>query len=154
MAKEVNKKTAGLKGVKVTAWATNRGQVKIQARGKSRAKVKAGLQQGSDARDDALEQFMVDNGYTHLGKKIIPDHARHVLEYAGELSPVVEAIGSPTMDPREFANLALSFVQTIPYEKRARIADLYRRPLSLLGRNKGDCDSKTVLFLALWSGHD
>ena len=25
----------------------------------------------------------------------------------------------------------------------------YRRPLSLLGRNKGDCDSKSTLFLAL-----
>jgi len=40
-------------------------------------------------------------------------------------------------------------VQSIPYEQRAKVSDLYRRPLSVLGRNKGDCDSKTVLFLAL-----
>ena len=41
------------------------------------------------------------------------------------------------------------FVQNIPYEKRALVKDRYRRPLSLIGRNKGDCDSKTVLFLSL-----
>ena len=27
--------------------------------------------------------------------------------------------------------------------------DRYRRPLSLLGRNRGDCDSKVVLYLSL-----
>jgi hypothetical protein len=39
-------------------------------------------------------------------------------------------------------------VQSIPYEK-AKKRDRYRRPLSLLGRNRGDCDSKSTLFLAL-----
>ncbi len=149
MAKEINKDTAGLRGVKVNAWATRNGVVRIQAKGKNGAKVKAALRQASEARESALERYMADNGYTYLGKKIVPDHARHVVQYAEDLAPVVEALGGPTPDPRDFSDLALSFVQTIPYERRARVADLYRRPISILGRNKGDCDSKTVLFLAL-----
>ena len=40
-------------------------------------------------------------------------------------------------------------MQSIPYEMRVKVSDRYRRPLSILGRNKGDCDSKSVLFLAL-----
>jgi len=149
MAKEINRETANLRGVQVKAWATRSGVVKIRAKGRNRARVKEGLERASAAREEALERYMADWGYTYLGKQIVPDHARHVREYAEGLAPVVEALGGPTPDPRDFSDHALSFVQSIPYEKRARISDLYRRPISVLGRNKGDCDSKTVLFLAL-----
>jgi hypothetical protein len=46
---------------------------------------------------------------------------------------------------------ALSFVQSIPYEARKKKGGDpgYRRPLALLSRNRGDCDSKSVLFLAV-----
>ena len=45
-------------------------------------------------------------------------------------------------------------MQTIPYEARKRKGGDpgYRRPLALLSRNRGDCDSKSVLFLALVHG--
>ena len=82
-------------------------------------------------------------------KGIVPDHIRHVEEYTDELKPIVDALGGATKDPRIFGNKALAFVQNIPYEKRALVKDRYRRPLSLIGRNKGDCDSKTVLYLSL-----
>ncbi|MEE2749802.1 MAG: hypothetical protein VX519_00095 [Myxococcota bacterium] len=149
MAKEINKEMAGFRGVKINAWATNSGVVRIKAKGKDGARVKEAIRQASEAQEAALERYMAEHGYTYLGKKIVPDHARHVAEYAQGLASVVEALGGPTPDPRDFSDLALAFVQTIPYERRARVADLYRRPISVLGRNKGDCDSKTVLFLAL-----
>jgi hypothetical protein len=149
MARAVNRKMAGTPGVKVTARATRSGQVRISARGKSRKKLKAAMRKAEAERDAALERYLDRNGYTRLGRGIIPDHARHVQQYADDLKPVVRALGGATTDPRVFADKALSFVQSIPYEKRARISDLYRRPLSLLGRNKGDCDSKTVLYLSL-----
>ena len=72
---------------------------------------------------------------------------RHVVDYADDVAPVVTALGGPGTDPRTFADLALAFTQGIPYEKRAR--DRYRRPLSLLGANAGDCDGKSTLFLTL-----
>ena len=149
MAKAVNRKMAGTPGVKVTAKATRSGQVRISARGQSRKKLKAAMRKAEAERDAALERYLDRHGYTRLGRGIIPDHARHVRQYADDLKPVVRALGGATPDPRVFADKALSFVQSIPYEKRARVSDLYRRPLSLLGRNKGDCDSKTVLYLAL-----
>ena len=150
IARSVNRAMSNTPGVRVKAHATKSGQVRISGRSKNRKKLKAALHQAEEERDAALERYLVTHGYTRLGRKgIIPDHPRHVREYADDLRPVVRALGGATADPRDFANLALSFVQTIPYEKRARVSDRYRRPLSLLGRNKGDCDSKTVLFLAL-----
>ena len=83
------------------------------------------------------------------GPFIRVDWARHVRDYAPDLAPVVAALGGPTADPRVFAAKALNFVQSIPYEQRGKKPDKYRRPLSILGRNRGDCDSKTVLYLAL-----
>ena len=41
----------------------------------------------------------------------------------------------------------LAFVQNIPYDET--VENVYRRPISILSANRGDCDSKAVLFLAL-----
>ena len=45
---------------------------------------------------------------------------------------------------------ALAFTQAIPYQKGRRGADAgFQHPLALVARNKGDCDGKSALFLAL-----
>ena len=44
-------------------------------------------------------------------------------EYAAALAPVVAALWGRTGDPRVFADKALSFVQAIPYEQRAKVSD-------------------------------
>jgi hypothetical protein len=147
-AQSINRWSRDLKGVKIKA-STKGAKVSIRASGKGLFKVRRKLKEAKSVGEKATEKFVEDNGYTFLNGKVIPDHLGHVVEYSDDLSPLVEALGGPTKDPRVFANRALSFAQTIPYEKRGRKPDKYRRPLSLVGRNKGDCDSKTVLFLAI-----
>ena len=114
-------------------------------------------EQQQRARDhlvpDALDAYLDEHGYTRLGDAIVADHARHVREYADEVAPLVAALGGPTAEPRDFASTALGHVQSIPYQSRAKVSNAYRRPLLVLARNKGDCDSKAVLFLALIHAH-
>jgi hypothetical protein len=145
---EVRSWAADRKGPKVTASASG-GAVRISASGKSREKIKEALAEAAQVRDEAAARYRQEHGFTTIDGAIAPDHIRHVQEYADDLAPVVAALGGPGDDPRAFASLALGFVQSIPYEKASQKRDRYRRPLSLLGRNRGDCDSKSTLFLAL-----
>ncbi len=153
---EANQHVAG----EVRAWAADRngpeitvrasgGGVRISASGRSRSRVQQALADAAEVRDQAAADYQREHGFTTIGGAIAPDHIRHVREYADEMAPVVEALGGPGEDPRSFATLALGFVQSIPYERASAQRDRYRRPMSLLGRNKGDCDSKSTLFLAL-----
>ena len=150
-AKKINEFGKTQKGVKVRASA-RRGKVKYSVSGKAN-KIRPTMKKIKKVQREAQLEYMEREGYAFLrfgGRKgIIPDHIRHIEEYTDELQPLVQALGGPTKDPRVFGNKALAFVQSIPYEKRALIKDRYRRPLSLIGRNKGDCDSKTVLYLSM-----
>lgn len=150
-AQKINEWGKTQKGVKVKATA-RRGKLRYSVSGKS-SKIRPTMKKIKKVQKDAQQEYLDQEGYTMIrmgGRKgIVPDHIRHVEEYTDELKPIVEALGGPTKDPREFGNKSLAFVQNIPYEKRTLIKDRYRRPLSLIGRNKGDCDSKTVLYLSL-----
>ena len=147
-AQAINKWAKDLKAVKVKAQPKGK-KVSISASGKGLKRVRTKLKEAKAVGEAAQIEYIEQNDYTFLAGKVVPDHIKHIKTYADDLSPLVEALGGPTQDPREFANKALSFTQSIPYEKRGRKPDKYRRPLSMIGRNKGDCDSKTVLFLAL-----
>jgi hypothetical protein len=147
-AQEINRWAKDLKGVRVKASVRGK-KVSIQASGKGLKRVRKKLKEAKAVGEEAAEKYVEQNGYTFLKGKIVPDHIQHIEDYADDLAPLVAALGGPTKDPRTFANKALSFAQSIPYEKRGRKPDKYRRPLSMIGRNKGDCDSKTVLFLSL-----
>ncbi len=136
------------KGPSVKATASKKG-VRIKVTGRNRQAMKKALADAEEVRDEAFADYRKKNGFTLLKGKVIPDHTRHVDEYSDDVKPVMKALGGPTQDPRVFAEKALSFVQSIPYEKASLKRDRYRRPLSLLGRNRGDCDSKVVLYLAL-----
>jgi len=149
VSKAVNEWAGTQRGVKIKAKINSEDGVDISGSGKDGDKLDAAMEAVEQVRDDAMERYLTQNGYTTLDDMIIPDHGLHVREYADDLAPLVNALGGPTDDPREFGALALSYVQSIPYEQRARVSDRYRRPLSILGRNIGDCDSKTVLYLAM-----
>ncbi len=149
VAEQVNRWSAGQRGVAIEATPNGQGGVDLSATARDAEKLRAAMDEAQRVRDEATERYLTDNGFTTLDGKVIPDHALHVVEYADNLSPLVTALGGPTEDPRDYGAVALSFVQSIPYEQRAKVSDRYRRPLSVLGRNIGDCDSKTVLYLAL-----
>lgn len=147
-------KTLG-KGTKLTVSA-KKGVVRIRVTGRKRSAMKQALNGAKEVEEQALDEFMEKRGYFRLKKnKLSFDHARLVDDYADEMGPVATALAKGTSSDREFVERALSFVQSIPYEKKARGEDAgYRRPMALLARNKGDCDGKAVLFLAILKAHD
>ena len=138
-----------LPNVKVKARVSGKGQISISVKARKRSRAKAVLARAIEIRDEATDAYLAEHGYTRLGDAIVADHARHVDEYADDVAPLVAALGGPTDDPRKFASIALAHVQSIPYQSRAKVSNAYRRPLLVLARNKGDCDSKSTLFLAL-----
>jgi hypothetical protein len=118
--------------------------------GKTQEKRQAASDQSQALIDARKAKWLDRHGFKVYDDGMISiDWAQHVLDYSDDLAPVVAGLGGPTPDRRVFAEKALGLVQTIPYEERGKKPDKYRRPLSILGRNRGDCDSKTVLFLAL-----
>lgn len=137
------------KGVRCTAEKTSRG-MSVRCKASTDAKLERAYAESQQILDDRQAKWLSRHGFIELDDgTILIDWAQHVRDYAAPLAPVVAGLGGPTPDPRDFARRALGFVQSIPYEQRGSKPDKYRRPLSILGRNRGDCDSKTVLYLAL-----
>jgi hypothetical protein len=142
---------AGLKGqTKLKVWKENGGlQFKVTATSSKAAK--AAIAGAQEVAETALEAWLPANGYIKdANDSILPDHIALAQQYQDVLAPVVAAL-KPEAGERAFTDLLLSFLQTIPYEKRPNGNDTgYRRPLSILARNKGDCDSKATLFLSVF----
>jgi hypothetical protein len=150
----VKRYAATVKGPTVTA--RERGSaVAISVKGYDRARMRAALEGAVAARDAGLDAFLAREGWTRDGRKVLPDHPRLVADYADDVAPLAEALAEGLdlggeAGRRAFADRAVRFVQAIPYERRKGGGDRgYRRPLAVLAKNKGDCDSKTVLYLAL-----
>ena len=130
--------------------------ITISASGRDRRAMKAAMKGAQAAADEAFERYLDTHRWVRHRGKLQPDHARLVDDYSDGLAPVATALarGLDLDDPedqRTFARRALCFVQSIPYEQRKRGKDYagYRRPLAVLGAKKGDCDSKSVLYLAI-----
>ena len=146
----------------IRTWAKGRrGPAKIKASAKGdtvligasgpRKQAKTALRAAENVRDQALAEWLADHRFTELKGGLSFDHALLVNDYTEPIRPVAEALQREGDDARTFAQRALSFVASIPYEARKRKGGDpgYRRPLALLTRNRGDCDSKAVLYLAL-----
>ena len=151
MAKEVRAFGRSLKGrVEVTARIQD-GGVTVGVAG-PRDKAKAILECAEKVRDAAAEQWIADHDFfVRDTGELSFDHASLVRSYTEDLRPVASALKETTSGRRDFLETTLSFVQSIPYEAQKKNGGDpgYRRPLALLYRNRGDCDSKAVLFLAL-----
>ena len=151
MADAVTRWAKGLPShTKVTARATEAG-FSVSVRGPKTSAQQA-LEDANRIAHAAEEKWIAEQDATTLENgSLAYDHAVLAAKYAREVRPIAEALREGTTDAREYVERALGFVQSIPYEKRpSRDVDSgYRRPLGVVGRNRGDCDSKSVLFLAL-----
>lgn len=137
-------------GAAVTAELHESGGIALQVKAPDDATAKAALAAAQQFRDRQLDLALAARGYVRLPSgAVMPDHVRLIREYAPQVGPIVKGLGGRGKKPRAFARKVLSWVQSIPYEKRATIKDRYRRPFNLLAKDKGDCDSKLVLFLAV-----
>lgn len=137
------------KGVQIKA--VQRGKkVAISGRARSRKAMKKAKSDLKVVQRRAERRYLKANGFTKLKGRIIPNHAQYAQRYAERVEPLAVALGSAELKRRAFAKRALSFVQSIPYEQGRNGRDKgFRLPLSVLARNKGDCDSKATLYLAL-----
>ncbi len=136
-------------------------QVQIKVRSRSQEMVDKFTALMEEKQDDAFNQYLADHYYTliqnYAGETgVIPDHVRYVQESKELLLPVAQAIYDtlePGSDTRDYVNLLLSWIQTIPYDplqnRFTTNGSGYSNPMELLINNKGDCDSKATLMAAL-----
>ena len=140
-------------GSSVQVEVLEKGALKIGAVAPTPAQAKQIIEEGQRVAQKELKRFAREEGFLVDNQRVIlPDHAREVRSSARALSPLAEALaeGLPNQSPRVFAEKALAFVQSIPYEARPNGNDAgFRRPMAVLVKNKGDCDGKAVLFLGL-----
>lgn len=120
-------------------------------------KVYRSLQQ---AQQTAYTEYLQKHYYTRFvtpyrEQAVKPDHIRYIQESIEPLIPLSQAFYeqlSEQSDAREYLNLLLGWVQSIPYdalEDRTQTNGAgFSPPLALLTQNKGDCDSKAVLTAA------
>jgi hypothetical protein len=146
----INRYAETVKGARIKARQTSGGSIRLEASGKSRSAMKRAMAGAKAAQKAALKKYNRQHGFTKLRGKIIPNHAVHAARYAEDVAPLADALGAGKLKRRDFAERAISFIQSIPYELGKGGRDKgFRRPLSLLAKNRGDCDSKSTLFLAL-----
>ncbi len=109
------------------------------------------------AYDEYLRKNYYERYRTQMNEKAIkPDHLRYVEESTRALIPLSQALYEKldaSSDAREYINLMLTWLQSIPYstltDRVATNGSGFLPPISLLNQNKGDCDSKTVLAAAI-----
>ena len=119
------------------------------------------MQNLNDIKETARSAYLESHFYSHFitssGVSTVKhDHLKYAQMSADALQPVVEAIKNLQQNPRnprEFIKIALSWLQSIPYntleDRRSSNGAGYLSPRDLMLRNQGDCDSKATLLMAL-----
>jgi hypothetical protein len=126
-----------------------RGGMRYEVEAANRGLAAAALAEAQELGGEAFAQELRARGYRMLeGDVMAPDYAAAVEAAAPHLKDLAKSLG-PRKDRRAYTNQALAFVQAIPYEGNAVTADTWRPPLAVLAGNRGDCDSKVTLFLAI-----
>lgn len=115
----------------------------------------------NDVQKNAQAQYLKSNFYlpfkNHYGQSAIKhDHARYALLSIDGAKIIAKAIEQSIEQPnnlREFVNLALSWIQSIPYntleDRISSNGSGFAAPKDLIISNRGDCDSKSTLMAAL-----
>jgi hypothetical protein len=113
------------------------------------------------SEEQAFTRYLADHYYsrfnTPLGQVgVKPDHLRYIVENTAVLKPLAQAFVEnvpKTSAPRDYVNLMLSWVQSIPYNTLENRLESngggYLPPLSVVANNQGDCDSKSTLMATL-----
>jgi len=149
VAKLINAQPASAFGARVTASVQGRTMM-LRTHATNPVVMASSLKKAKRFQHKAMRAALAKRGYLLTpGNLVMPNHARLTFEYSALMKPLVKGLGGRRDKPKAFARHALGFVQSIPYELRALQQDRYRRPFAILAKNKGDCDSKVVLYLAM-----
>jgi hypothetical protein len=135
--------------------------IKVQVNSRSDSYLRKWQDQMAIEQESAFDDYLTQNYYTRYkapyGQKAVkPDHIRFANESVESLRPVAQALYElipAESSSREYINLVLSWVQSIPYntlENRLTSNGTgYSPPMKVIADNRGDCDSKSVLTAAL-----
>ncbi|MEM0912424.1 MAG: hypothetical protein AAGJ37_15725 [Pseudomonadota bacterium] len=115
-----------------------------------------------EAKQKYYERHYVVNFTDHLNRDFVQnDYVQYASKSIEGLKPIVEAIKDiqeNASDSREFTKLAMTWLQSIPYNDLLNRNDSngagFLSPIDLLRRNVGDCDSKSTLLAALLKAYD
>lgn len=133
--------------------------INVKARSEEKLKVIQG--QLALAKDQAYDDYLDKHYFTRYRtlfneEAIKPDHVRYMKEMTESLIPLSQAFYEQVntqADAREYFNLLLSWVQSIPYDALDNRAQSngsgFAPPIQLLNENRGDCDSKSVLIASI-----
>lgn len=136
-------------------------KVAISVRSRDEVKLKAVQTHLAQAKEKAFTDYLTEHYYTRYRtsfneKAIKPDHVRYMKELTDVLIPLSQAFYEKvvvTSDAREYFNLLLGWVQSIPYDALDNRAQSngsgFAPPAQLLNENRGDCDSKSVLTASI-----
>lgn len=122
------------------------------------AQLSAANEQAKQAYLD--EKMLVAHQVVNNNTSLRHDYTKYVLLSSSSLKVVADAIVEiqQNKSPREFVEIALSWIQTIPYntiESRLNSnGSGFISPRDLLVQNKGDCDSKSTLLAALLKAYN
>jgi hypothetical protein len=122
-----------------------------------RAEVQAELAQIQARMDGFAERFFQQRLYRiNADGELLPDYRRIARIEADELDALVPPLRAwlRGLDRRAGLERLLLFTQSIPYDPlhdRSESAG-FLPPVQVLAENRGDCDSKSVLFAALAHG--
>lgn len=108
--------------------------------------------QGNNAqRIKIMEELYV---HDHKNKTIRLELERFIEEDSPTLKPLADSLllSAPDKTPRGLASHALGFVQSLPYTTQFKTKTTSLTPIGVLVENKGDCDSKSSLLVAILNG--
>lgn len=136
-------------------------ELQIQVRSRDDSDAEQIKDQLEAVRDSAFDDYLAKNYYvrytTPMRKNAVkPDHLRYINDFTFALIPLSQALYEKLAvqsDAREYFNLLLSWVQSIPYnaldDRISSNGSGFVPPNTLLVNNKGDCDSKSVLTASI-----
>jgi hypothetical protein len=142
------------------------GSLNMEVSGKFEDQVNEITETLGEKHEEAEVDYLTKNYYVsfrnEIGQMMIKqDHIRYAEESSHNLDAIVLAIKEQMNTPyntREFIDFTLNWLQTIPYDTlENRISSNgsgFAAPRQLLVNNKGDCDSKSTLFLALLKSYN
>jgi hypothetical protein len=135
--------------------------IRVEVNSRSDSHFRKWQNQMATEQESAFDDYLSQHYYTRYeapyGQKAVkPDHIRFANESVDVLTPVAQALYElipESSSSREYINLVLSWVQSIPYNtlenRLTSNGSGYSPPLKVISDNRGDCDSKSVLTAAL-----
>lgn len=135
--------------------------IKVQVSSRSNDNLRKWQRQMAVEQESAFDDYLSQHYYTRyqapFGQEAVkPDHIRFANESVNVLTPIAQALYElipQNSSSREYINLVLSWVQSIPYNtlenRLTSNGSGYSPPLKVISDNRGDCDSKSVLTAAL-----